>query len=177
MKFYGVRSLGKLWIHRVDDVNNVVHNGEEDEGRLMYNRADDHLYAGSESKWLKITTPYDIFSVGTKILFQSYPLPTTWNIDVSYNDMTVITTKTAASVATNSGSWIISGIQQSGSHNHGYRTGGPTSNSSNIGISDAYAYGVRTNHTHTITSDGDHQHFSDGTWRPAYIISVVATRV
>lgn len=177
MKFYGIRSLGKFWVQRVNNTNNEIHRGEIDEGRLLYDETDQHLYAGSESKWLRISTPYDIFSLGTKILFCSYPLPDTWNIDITNDDKTILTTNASGSVFTNSGAWSISGLQSDGQHNHGYRTGGPTANSSQIGISDAYAYGVRTNHTHVITSDGDHQHFFDGTWRPAYIVSVVATRV
>lgn len=177
MKFYGIRSLGKLWLQRVNDINNETHRGDIDEGRLLYNKADEHLYAGSESRWLRISTPYDIFSLDTKVLFSSYPLPDTWNIDTTYDDMTVITTNLSGSVFTDSGSWTISGIQADGQHNHGARTGGPTANSSNIGRSDIYAYGVRTYHTHTVSSDGSHQHFHDGTWRPAYIVSVVATRV
>lgn len=168
MKFYGVKSRGKFWVHRIDDVNNETHNGEVDEGRFLYNRGDEHLYVGSESRWVRITTPYDVFQVGTKLLFNSYPLPTNWNVDLTYNDRTVITTSSSGSVWASGGSWTISGMQAGGSHRHGGRTGGPTANSSLIGASDLYAYSSQTNHTHSITADGEHQHTFDGTWRPAH---------
>ena len=175
MKFYGINSRGKFWVHRVDDIDSVTHNGAEDEGRLLYNRADEHLYAGSETEWIKITTRYDIFESGTKILFSSYPLPNNFTIDTTYDDRMVLTTSTPGDVFTSGGSWVITGMQANNGHTHGGRTGGPTNNSSLIGASDLYAYSSKTNHTHSITRDGEHQHTIDGTWRPSYIISVVAT--
>lgn len=176
MKFYGVNSRGKFWVHRVTNVNNETHNGEVDEGRFLYNKADEHLYVGDESKWIKITTPYDVFQVGTKLLFGSYPLPTNWNIDTTFYDFMPITTNASGSVATSGGSWTISGMQADGDHTHGGRTAGPTSNSSSIGRSDIYAYGSGTSHTHSITRDGEHQHtFDPLLWRPAYVVVVIGT--
>lgn len=175
MKFYGINSRGKFWVHRVDDISSVTHNGTEDEGRLLYNKADERLYAGSESQWIKITTRYDIFESGTKILFSSYPLPDNWTVDITYDDKMVLATSTFSEVFTSGGAWILTGMQASGNHNHGGRTGGPTNDSSLIGASDLYAYSSKTNHTHSITADGEHQHTVTGDWRPSYIISVVAT--
>ena len=177
MKFYGINSRGKFYVHRVIDIDNVIHRGNIDEGRLLYNIADKHLYAGSDIQWIKITTPYDIFLAGTKILFNSYPLPDNWTVDTTYNDSTIILTTDMGSTFTSGGTWNITGIQASGEHDHGGRTGGPTSNSNYIGISDAYAYSVKTNHTHSISKDGEHQHEFDGSWRPAYILTVVATYI
>jgi hypothetical protein len=175
MKFYGIKSRGKFWVHRVADIDTVTHEGVVDEGRLLYNYADERLYAGTESEWLKVTTRYDIFESGSKILFSSFPLPDNWTIDTTYDDKMVLATSTMASVFTSGGTWMISGLQADGAHTHGGRTGGPTNNSSKIGRSDLYAYSSTTNHTHPITSDGEHQHTIDGSWRPSYIISVVAT--
>ena len=87
----------------------------------------------------------------------------------------IVLTSTTASTFTSSGTWSISGLQSSGQHTHGGRTGGSTNDNNIIGVSDYYAYGNKTNHSHSITADGDHQHSFDGSWRPAYILSVVAT--
>lgn len=170
-----MKSLGKFWTHRVSNIDNETHRGAIDEGRVLYNYLDQRLYAGSDTEWLKVTTPYDIFQVGTSVIFSSYPLPDNWTLEKGYAGRIVMTTALSGSIATSGGTWDITGIQQDGEHNHGGKTGGPTDFSSLAGASDIYAYGSKTNHRHTITMDGEHQHSFTGEWRPKHTHSIVAT--
>jgi len=166
MKFYGIESMGKFFVHRISNILTHNHRGVIDEGRLVYNYSNERLYIGSESKWLKITTPTDIFETGTKILFALFPLPDNWTIDLTHNDRLLMLTTNTANINSTGGSWTIIGLQQSGNHNHGGKTGGPTSNIIFAGRSDISGTGGTTGHRHTISYAGYHQHTFDGTWRP-----------
>ena len=96
-----------------------------------------------------------------------YPLPNYWNIDFGSNDIMPLISNDETMAGTYGGSWTISGVRSTGSHNHGGNTGTPN-NSIVIGASELYANVAGSNHTHSIQSDGIHSHTFDGSWRPKY---------
>lgn len=175
MKFYGLRCLGKVWLQRVDDVDDISHGGTVDEGRILYDESDERLYVANETEFKKITTPYDIFSAGTKVIFGSYPLPDGWTIDTSFEDRIIRTTNDSSEVGDIGGTWTIQGGLFDGLHDHNGRTGKPTDNTLTVGSSDLTYTTVTTTHTHEITADGLHTHSYGDTWRPYNAKLQVAT--
>jgi hypothetical protein len=127
----------------------------------------------TDTDWLLVTTPYDIMSSGTEILMGTYPFPTGWTISSSYDDRMVMLTNTTGEIGNTGGSWTITGIDSQGAHNHGGSTGTPSA-TVRVGGSDIYTRGGSQTHSHSIETQGLHQHTFDGNWRPAYVKFAVA---
>jgi hypothetical protein len=164
-RFHEIDAKSKLWVHRVADKDNETHIGVGDRGRVIYSEADLRLYAGSNSTWVLVSTPYDILPQNTKLLMGSWPLPTGWNLDITYDDIMILVSQTEGDVDNTDGNWTISSINTADEHDH--TTGYPTV-SMVIGGSDIYATAPSNTHTHNISDDGDHFHFFNGNWRPSH---------
>jgi hypothetical protein len=175
MKFYGIDAVSKFFVQKVSTVVGLTHNGLTDEGRILYNLTDDHLYVASQSSWVKISISTDIYDNGTKKLFLNYPLPSNWTIDTTHNDRMLILASNSSLVNTTGGTWTITGISTNGAHSHGGYTGLPYGSTVYAGKSDREGYGGEDNHLHSMSTAGDHQHTFDGTWRPAYTNGIIAT--
>ena len=161
-RFFEIDLRGKQWLHRVEDSDTHNHAGDDDEGRVIYSEDDKKVYLGNTITWNLVTTPYDVMAQNTKILMGTFPLPTGWNLDTTYNDISVIVTSTIGDIGTSGGSWTINDMNASDSHDHS--TGNPTANLS-IGASDIYTICATRVHRHNITDDDNHFHFFDGAWR------------
>jgi hypothetical protein len=175
MKFYGIDSVSKFFIQKVSTVVGLTHRGLTDEGRIVYNLTDDHLYAASNTTWVKVSISDDIYDNGVKQLFLNYPLPANWTIDTTHNDRMVVLASSSSIVNTTGGTWTISGIVQNGSHSHSGRTGLPYGSTVYAGKSDISGRGAEDDHYHNMSTTGDHQHTFDGVWRPAYTNAIIAT--
>lgn len=175
MKFYGIECEGKFWVHRVSDILNETHSGQSTEARIAYDRATEKLYVATDTEWIKVTNPDDLFSTATKILFGSYPLPDGWNIDTQYNDISPMITNETGSIANSGGSWEISGTTATGSHNHDGRTSIANYAFQWSGYSESVYDAVTRNHWHVIYSSGNHSHDFSVNWRPKNVKMVVAS--
>ena len=165
MKVYGtVNILGPFWPQKTSDISGVEWTAT-DEGRILYDADNDHLYYGSSSEWVKISDTDDLFSVQSTLIFAS-TLPTGWNIQ-DINDKVIMLTSNAI---TTGGSWIITGMGNSGSHNHytpaamGYATP-----QFNMKVRTGDLSTSNKNHKHTLSSSGSHAHTFDGSWRPSNV--------
>lgn len=169
MKIYGrMDNRGKLWIQRVNSIGDVQWV-VDDIGRIIYAKSTDSLYFGGTSGWVKITDADDLFNIGQKLLFFSYPLPDGWTLktDSSFDDRAVIITNDGGQVNSKGGSWVITGMQeQTLPHNHyaPLNVSQPTT-FANIGSSDFYAICSDRYHRHHISLDGKHTHDFTGEWR------------
>ncbi len=167
MRFDKIEVIGKLWLHIVADKDTEKHRGPKDEGRLIYAQSQERVYFGNDSDWVLFTTAYDVFAANSKLLMGSFPLPTGWNIKTDNDDFSIMVTPTSGAAGTTDGSWIITGIDEQGSHNDHTLSGATTTVL--LGASDVYTTVGLFNHSHTLIVDGLHDHTFDGTWRPAYV--------
>lgn len=175
-RFYEIELKGKHWLHRVDDADAYSHGGNQDEGRIIYSRSDKRMYLGDTLAWNLVTTPYDIMAQNIKVLMGKFPLPTGWNIDTTYNDISILLSDTEGDVDSTGGGWTISGINRSAPHAHSGRTGYSNSQAL-IGKSEIYITTQRLNHSHGVSSDPGHFHFFDGNWRWPHVFYCVAEYV
>jgi len=167
MDFHEINGQGEIWIQRVDDINLIGHTSD-DESRLVYSKSNDKVYIGTSTEWRDLAIEYSVMEQGAKMLFGSYPLPIGWNIG-NRNDEVVLITNSSGSIGAESGTWVISQMNNSNAHDHGGRT-----NRATVKISlkkyDAHkVYRPLWNHRHSIMADGIHTHTFDGNWRPEYI--------
>jgi hypothetical protein len=167
MRFDKVKVQGKFWIEAGNHLTKQ-HKTGIDEGRLLYDNVDQHLYFGANSDWSKVAGFNDVFATNTTTLFGNWPLPFGWNIITNKNDMCLILTSTGGSVGTIAGQWVITGIDTQGSHDHG-GVSGSAIGSVRVGDSSSSGRVQLVAHTHTISSDGLHTHGFIGAWRPAYV--------
>lgn len=170
-KYHELKVLGKIWVQRVANVNNVIHSGAIDKGRVLYSQHNGRLYYGTGVGWRKFNKKYNVIPQSTRLLFGKFPLPPGWNIVAGIEDYALLLTDTEGDIATTGGSWIITGIQGSGEHNHTGYLGPFTGGTEKVGDSDKYGSSAVQSHTHKILSevgvnDGLHFHIFDGTWRP-----------
>jgi len=168
MRYDKVELQGKFWIQRVSTAAGTKHKSVIDEGRLVYDTGDEHLYFGGLTDWKKVAGQYDVFTALTTTLFGKWPLPLGWNI-VSKDDVMIHVTSSSALVNSYEGGWTITGIDTQGSHDHGGWTG---TGIGSFRIGDSNAKSKRAPliaHLHSIPPDGLHTHGFTPTWRPAYI--------
>jgi hypothetical protein len=198
MKFYGLELKGKFWIQRQPDITDIPWTAE-DEGRLVYNEADNILYYGSNTEWVKSTQARYTFNEGQRIIFAASPLPDDWNIPNNIADMCPMITNTGSQTGDTGGNWNltydsdslpITIVEYAGSHNHftpDQMTG--DSDSDRRGTSEIFArvavghwhdiqegwagddYG--DGHKHNISFDGNHRHTFDGTWRFPHVLFTI----
>jgi len=169
MRYDKVQMQGKLWLHRVADVDTTRHRTGTDEGRLIYSRSDEKLYYGQNADWKKIVDAQDVITTGTKMLMTRFPIPDSWNIVEDNDDVTIIITNVSATVGDTGGTWIIDSMTgETGSHDHDGETGPPVNDFAWLGKSDFSGAVPADHHTHNIQSDGLHSHAFDGSWRPEH---------
>ncbi len=169
--FHEIDVKGKHILTKVNNISNETHRGTIDKGRMLYSKSDDGIYYGTGVAWVKLPSTYDIFPRSTKILMASYPLPPGFEVwfENTWNNQMVLFTDTLSEVGTVPGAdtWLLSGLQTSGNHYHGNKTGRPTVTAA-VGKSEIYTSGASTTHRHNISMDGDHFHSFDGSWRPTH---------
>ncbi len=175
-RFFEIETKGKHWLHRVDDVDTHSHGGDPDEGRVIYSKSDKRIYLGNTLTWNLVTTPYDVIGQNIKVLMGKFPLPTGWNLDTTYNDISILLSNDESDVDTTGGSWTITGINLGGGHAHGGTTGYGNSQLL-IGYSEPYAVTQKLNHRHSISTETGHFHFFDGAWRWPHVFYCVAEYV
>lgn len=148
------------------------------EGRIAI--VDDILQWYSNSAWRNI---HDHFvPSGTKMLFAQATAPVGWTQDVTHNDkmLRVVSGEGAGT----GGSWTLSGLTVQGhaitvdempSHDHsltlasiGRDSGGYASARVDTGTTNTSSTGGGQEHDHGLASDG--------TWRPAYLDVILATK-
>ena len=169
MDFHEINIQGKFWIERIDDISLIGHTAD-DESRLVYSKSDERVYIGTSTEWRVLAIEYSVMSKGTKMLFGSYPLPTGWNITTTLSDLMVLITITGSSIGSFSGSWTITGMQNSDAHDHGGWTG-IGDQAANVRKYDVHRV-TRPDgsHKHSILPDGIHSHpLINSLWRPEYI--------
>lgn len=110
----------------------------------------------------------------TKLIFASYPLPAGWSLDSSANDKTIIIGNSGAGVGVTGGSWTISGFNSAGGHDH--ELGDSTSNIKYPQSTQANFYISRSEHKHSVSYEGNHNHTHNGAWRPAYVKTCIGVR-
>lgn len=167
MRYDKVKIQGRFWIETGNHLSKQ-HKTSIDEGRLLYDTVDQHLYFGAYSDWSKVAGFNDVFTTYTTMLFGNWPLPLGWNLKTDKNDMCVILTSTGGEVGTQAGQWVITGIDTQGSHDHG-GVSGSAIGGVRVGDSSSSGRVQLIAHTHTIQSDGLHDHGFTGSWRPAYV--------
>ena len=171
-KFHKIDCQNKIIVHKVANKDSHVHNGEVDEGRLIYCETNKRFYIGDVNSWNMLSTSYDVFDQGTKVLMGYYPLPTGWNLDTSFNDRLALLDNNESNIGNTGGSWTISGMYSDGQHTH-------SSSTASIGTASSSATNKVKNsslhlHRHIASADGYHDHTFDGTWRPYYKTYCVA---
>ncbi len=177
MDFHEINNQGKIWIQRIDDINDISYS-TSDESRILYSKSDEKIYIGTDSEWLALATNYSVISLNTKMIFGSYPLPTGWNIK-NENDVLVSITNNSGSIGAKAGDWSITSVQNSQPHNHGGFTGSASSGMTGHRIikDTGFISTAPSTHKHSIYSDGIHTHTFDGTWRPARRHFIEAIRI
>jgi hypothetical protein len=169
--FHEIDVIGKHILTKIPDIDNETHRGSIDKGRMLYSESDNAVYYGTAEAWVKLPSTYDIFPRSTKILMASYPLPDGFEVwfATSWDQLMIKFTDNLSEVGSVPGihSWTISGLQSSGKHYHGNKTGGPTITAA-IGKSEIYGTIASTTHRHNISNDGEHFHSFDGEWRPVH---------
>ncbi len=165
--------VGPFWPQRTSDINSVEWSAE-DEGRILYDFDNKHFYYGTSTGWVRITDTDDLFSIGSELIFASI-LPTGWNIRTGVDDRVLSLTNSSTKIGQHEGSWVITGMNYAGSHNHFTPSmlGGPTV-TGNVGIG-LYNYitVAGSSHSHTFAYEGNHVHTFDGSWRPSYVKLVI----
>ena len=170
MRYDKVKMQGKIWLQRVADKDTTKHKSVVDEGRLIYSLADEKIYYGGSTDWIKIVDSQDIISSGTRMLISNMPLPLSWNIVNENDDVAVLITDTGTEVGDAGGSWIITSlVGTAGVHDHGGSTGQATNQIARVGDSDKSGDVQLYTHRHNIQADGIHTHTFYGTWRPKYV--------
>jgi len=170
MRYDKVQLRGKLWLHRVADKDDHRHRTGTDEGRMIYSESDESIYYGKTDDWEKVVSSQDVISTGTKFLMSRFPIPDSWNILTSNDDITVLVTDTSGEVGDTGGTWAIDSMTGStGAHDHSGLTGKVASYTAHLGSSEISGTVQTHLHKHSIQSDGLHAHTFDGTWRPAHI--------
>jgi hypothetical protein len=168
MNVHGMDIRGKFWIQRIPRISDIPWTPAA-VGRLLYEDATNQIYFGANSQWRKPQSTSDLFNTGQEIVFASTPLPTGWNIKPDMADKLIFLTNTQSQVGVQGGSWLITGLTASGSHNHFAPTGlGPALIDGRRGLSDITAHVPLQTHTHEMYYDGNHVHSFDGSWRPQY---------
>jgi len=162
-KYFEIDAKSKFRIHKVKDHATHIHNGIVDKTRLIYSEEDERLYIGEVSDWIAISTPYDIFDQNTKMLFGSYPLPTGWNIDTTYNDKVVLLETDAGQIGDTGGSWTITGIFGGGSHNHNINKSIATIKN---WVDGGGRFVAAWYHGHFTSDEATHTHSHSPAWRP-----------
>lgn len=165
MDLHGPNLRGKFWPQRISSIEDdpwIV----DYEGRLVYDEDAQALYFASSSEWVKITSVGDLFNIGQKLIFLT-TLPTGWNIDAEADDRIILVTTTGDQVGDTGGSWVISGMNDDGLHDH--FTPDQMSNPTSIGwagASEIYSSAGTKTHKHIVVDGGLHSHGFQGTWRP-----------
>ena len=167
--FHEINVKGKHILTKIADIAEETHRGTIDKGRMLYSKSDDAVYYGTGVAWVKLPSTYDIFPRSTKILMASYPLPAGFEVwfAAEWDNLMVIFTDTLSEVGTVPGidTWQLSGLQTSGRHYHGNKTGRPTATAA-VGKSELYTNAASVTHRHNISMDGEHFHSFDGSWTP-----------
>jgi hypothetical protein len=172
MKIYGINTQGKYWVQRVPDIS-VIPWTTADEGRLVYNEADDILYYGSNTEWVQSSEITSMFNVGQKVIFASQPLPTGWTLDTGANDRVPMITNNSNKLGRKGGTWTFTSTT-GGSHDHYTPSGLGRGNSLDVrGTSEIYSTVATEEHRHVISDGGSHVHTFDGTWRPSHVELIV----
>lgn len=171
MRFFGLELKGEFWIQRLPDITGIPWT-TADEGRLVYNEADDVLYYGNDREWVRSTQANYTFNVNQQIIFGldilgGTALPDDWNIPDDIDDRVPIITNLYSSCGQRGGNWTMDNIiVAAGSHNHFTPEGmGIASRAGKRGNSEIYATAAIDTHKHTISYDGVHTHAFDGSWR------------
>lgn len=121
------------------------------------------------------------FPSGTKMVFMQAAAPTGWTLDATNDDVVLRINGTAGGGT--GGSWTVAGLTNAdeAAHTHTFSTtsgGVNTSGPFNLDSGGASQHA----HTHTVSGTTDagsaHTHAisSDGTWRPAYVDGIIATK-
>lgn len=160
-KFYEIDAQNKFKMQSVPDKDTYAHT-QADVSRLIYSEADERLCIGTLNSWIIVATPYDILDQNTKVLFGSYPLPTGWNLDATFNDRAVLLTNSASTIGDETGEWTITGMSETGDHKHTMSSASSYSEHRSTGS----AYLASYYHTHKTYTDGDHVHSMSSSWRP-----------
>lgn len=161
-KYFEIDAKSKFRTPKVASQATHTHSGIVDKTRMIYSEADERLYIGGLSAWIGISTPYDVLDQGTKMLFGSYPLPTGWSLDTTWNDRVILLETNAAQIGNTGGSWTITGILGAGSHTHSFIDHATVSVDNDYGpkwLPSVY-------HGHKLSSDNSHTHSQSGSWRP-----------
>ena len=161
-KFFEIDAQSEFRVHKVADQATETHNLISDIARLIYSEVDERLYMGYINRWVSVSTPYDVLDQNTKMLFGSFPLPTGWNLDATFNDRVVLLDTNASQIGDTGGSWTITGINANGSHNHNF-TG-----TSSIKVEVDYGQSIVSSsyHSHFTTTESNHTHAHTPGWRP-----------
>ncbi len=161
-KYFEIDAQSKFISHRVMNQTTYEHT-ESDIARLIYSDDDERLYIGGVNNWIAVSTPYDILDQGTKMLFGAYPLPTGWNLDTSWNDRVALLDTNASQIGTTGGSWTITGIFGSGSHNHNLTHDWATTQ---VNVDYGQMYVSSVYHGHFTATEPNHTHAHTPGWRP-----------
>ena len=171
MKFYGLELKGEFWTQRLPDITDFPWTAD-DEGRLVYNEADDVLYYGSDREWVQSTQARYTFNVNQQVIFGvsvsgGTALPDDWNIPDDIDDRVPMITNTSSQCGQRGGNWTMDDIIiANSSHNHFTPDDlGEASRAGKRGESEIYATAAVDSHKHTISYDGAHTHTFDGSWR------------
>ena len=171
MKFYGLELKGQFWVQRQPDLTDNPWTSE-DEGRLVYNEADDILYYGGDREWVQSTQSRYTFNVGQQIIFGApasggVVIPDDWNIVDDIDDKVPMITNIANVCGQRGGSWSMDDIMTSW-HGHNHFTPdqlGLPSSTAIRGTSEIYSTVAIDTHKHTISYDSSHSHDFDDSWR------------
>jgi len=175
-RFFEIDLEGRHWLHRVSDADIHEHEGEIDEGRVIYSEADERVYVGDTTEWKLLTTEYDILPAGTKLLMGAFPLPDGWFIDISLDQIIALITDTESEIGTSGGSWTITGLSEAGAHNHGGGTSQEPRSQILVGLGDwVGAYSSDDRHSHSLDTQGGHFHNFGNGWRPSFDTYCIAT--
>lgn len=169
MKIYGdVDIYGKFWPQIVIKISETDFTEDTDSGRIAFDANDENVYYGAQNDWMKINDITDLLNIGQRIIFCK-SLPTGFTL-VSLDDETILVTNSLSEIGTESGSWTLSGVDTSSTHNHFSTLGmGYPSVVGMRGTSEIYTYAGDRYHRHTMSSEGAHTHTFDSNWRPAWM--------
>lgn len=173
MKVYGMDIKGKLWIQRISKISYNPWT-PSDISRIVYDDDADNIYFAANTEWIRPQSTSDLFNPLQEIIFASTPLPPGWNIKLGVADRMIFVTDNPDLASLTGGSWTISGMNSSGSHNHFAPLGvGYASITGPRGLSDITGWFPVIEHTHNISAGGTHSHAFDGSWRPQYRLVAV----
>lgn len=158
---------GKFWAPTINYITDEVWSASK-EARLFYSTQTDSLWYADSVEWKKITHAEDVINDGQKMLFLSYPLPDSWTVDTTHNEISVLTSTTEANAGSSQGSWTITGMSGSeGVHNHSVSSG---NEAAWTGVSEGWGYLSIWWHYHFMSkSETEHTHSIDVDWKPKYV--------